>query len=294
MDLSDGLDYQVLCLFDKMWNYPGKEMVVVYHNIQGLSEHIKIPVLAKMFDVKGGSDTVYYHPALVFTCLGIQTEFINTAGKTSVFKSEIITLNRYQECIVHQGKLTIKLKTPKILAPQTYNRLRFEEPSFPRHPQLRRIIKKFITEEGGIFNEDLLKENLTQLGSSALEYSFEDADEIILKNHELCRGCYLELLPSELKNIIIEYIEANIEIPEVIVGIRPIDTLFQAAESVVDNILEEQNVSIMDVFNKMRNNGSLDPLIKLAQDDQDGNLYKYMTSQLGLHSIVNVIKKKIE
>lgn len=309
---STDLDYQILCLFDKMWNYPGKEVIIVYQNIPGLAEHIGILSLRKLLNIEehtGGTEGTrgtegiggaYYHPALVFICLGIQTGFISGSfgvgevNGNSVFKSKKINLNRYQECDIQKGELVIKLKVPDLTSPLNFDRVIFKDPKVERHPQLRRIIKKFVSQRGGTFDEKILLENLSKLGSDNPNYLYEDADELILRNYELCCGTYLEWLPLEIKEIIIKNIDNSVKVSSVITSNKSIETLFKAAESVVENVLEERNVSIMDIFDKMRNNGSLDPLVEMARNDSNGNIYKYMTSQIGLHNIVNVIKKKLD
>lgn len=301
----------VLKGFECMWNYPSKEILILYH--PDGTHMFRIPIierLIKFFKIKTTDQLVHSNPAIILSFLGyhgseyhITKNILENLMESVVEEREIssksftikkISLNKYQKFSIKNGDIIIGLKMPKMLTPDNFRTFKYTDNNNRilncRHPQLRRILKKFFEVIDAPFNELILAQGLLELSINNDDYLFEDADELILRDNTLCEGTYFELLPKELKEIIIGCVTDTI-----IINLKDTNynsPLVEVIEKITDNILEEQDVNIMDIYNKMNGNGDLEAVVNLVRGD--GDIYKYITSQFGLNNIVNIIKKKTE
>ena len=62
----------------------------------------------------------------------------------------------------------------------------------------------------------------------------------------------------------------------------------------MDIIATKDDASIMEIFESVKNTGTFDSLFESIRNDpdSDGDIFKYITSSVGIQSIVEVVKNK--
>lgn len=301
-DLRDPLAIQLNEIFGKMWQCPGKEYLLVYH-----PESIylfKIQTFSNLLSVLGLSISTqegYLDPAIVFSCIGSYMGAISYDRKYPVeFKPhgaliiDKITMNKYQSWYIKNKNIAIKLGVPTELGEKSSQISSFQEITIKRHPQLRRILKEYFMLIDQKFDEALLKSKLDSLGIKGIEYSYLDYDELFLLNKEWFEGTYFEEVPIELKKIIIGIIDEDRYLSREKIFMKD-EPIIRTIENILDVITESDNASMMDIYEKALSLGYLDEFIQQMQTDQsaNGNIYKYITSSVGLNNIKDIVNGKI-
>jgi len=284
-----------------MWDQLQDEFLVVYHpDGSTLFKIHTFENLMKILGVGSKGHDLYIQPAVIFACLGSNFGAINYDishnnhfTHTSLIIKKI-KLNRYQDWYVKNGTLNLKLRVPEIITSD--DKYTFDEIKISRHPQLRRILKDYFRLIDESFNEQKLALRLLELSIINGNYSFEDADELVLLDDFVCQETYLELLPIELRRIIVNMISEDTYVSLKDINKKLNDPVITLAEKITDELKDTQDASIMDLINNAKESGHLNEMIEFIKSDPNsgGNLYTYITSQVGLNNLFDIINNKIK
>lgn len=309
MSIEDILSKQLNHVFTKMWKYPSTEYIVVYHpeNIN-LFKINTFNNLLQYLNVNAVTKESYLEPAIVMACMGSSMGAIAYDRKypTELRSHEFllfdkISLNKYQDWYIKDKIVYNKLRSLVDMNLPNTDRLNpfqiphFEDLTIHRHPQLRRILKEYFLLIDQKFNDDLLCKKLDILDVKNINYSFLDYDELFLLDYNWYQGTRFENIPMEIKKIIINYIDNDhYLLPEVI--FMKTEPIVKTIENIIDIVVETENASVIDIYEKAYNQGYLDDFFKHIKDDPDinGNIYKYITSNVGINNIKDIIDEKIK
>lgn len=289
-------------IFNKMWNYSSKEFLVIYHP-EGLIL-FKTNTFLNLLKFLGTSPQTtnnYMEPVIIFACigsyngaLGYDRQYpVEFKPHTSLIVDKIL-LNKYQDLFIENKQLKTRLRIPTNIMPIYSDLFRvepFNDHTVKRHPQLRRILKEYFLLIDQKLDEKILYEKLRELKISSQEYSYLDYDEIFLFDKDLCDGTYFEYVPIELKKIIVGIIDSEKYLSSDLIFAKN-EPIIKAVENIVDIISETENASILDIINKLYTGGYLIDVFREVGNN-DNNMYKYITSGIGLNTITDIINNKI-
>ena len=147
-----------------------------------------------------------------------------------------------------------------------------------RHPQLRRLLKRYCSVENILFNEKELKSKLTELGVGNNIYSYYDADELIMR---LPHGTYFEILPDDLKNMVTKLIDVFVD------NFMPSGyILSDLIGSIIDDgVNPSGGKPIGDIFEKLRNTSSFGKVHETAGGERKMNTF--IGKMGGMTNIIN-------
>jgi hypothetical protein len=286
-----------------MWDQPQKEYLIMYHpDGNFLYKVITFDNLLRVLNIPSNGQQLYCQPAVVFACLGGSQGALNY-DKTltssdglghSILNVKKIKLGMYQEYFVKNGNIQIRTKLPDMITPQSISEFQFEPILLKRPPQLRRIIKEYYELIGETFDEKLLCQRLDDLMTDNINYTYEDADELVLRLSP--QGTEFERLPRELIDIIISCLDDinYFKVEELYKKNNPVLNLM---EEITSAVLEEKktknDASIFDILNKLQDTGSQSKINELVKNVQSREFFESVMSGVGFKNIVDVINNKV-
>ena len=255
--------------------YPGEEMLIVHDNkINKLSLY---PIIKKLMINR--DKYICCHPLVIFSYIAINTDPL--IENSEIFK---ISINKYQDLNINSNGINIKVKTF-----DTINDIMFNNINITRYPQLRRLLFQYYRLIGKHFDNKSLYNKLIDLNVDNKNYNYYDADEQVLLFDY--KGTYLELLPIELKNIIIEHVDDFDYITTD--DLKYTDPFINLIEKITDNVLKDNDKSILDIMNDIEITNELNEAKNFVSgNNSDWDLLKYITTDLGLGTIFGVVGKK--
>lgn len=288
---------ELIAAINKLWEYPQKEYLLLY-NSNG--SKVRLTTECKEIFYMFGFNSldpqqIQISPILIFLYLINNKYFVEkdeyALGLETV---QQIQLNKYQQWKIEDQCVEIVLKLPKIVSPYELRNFEYKEYNITRPPQLRRTLMQYCDKHNVIKND--LKQQLLNLGVNNPVYSYEDADEIAIYDPKYYADTYIEMLPKELKDIIVEYIESfnylsnEKELP-------PKDKLLSIIDDVTQKVKVSmqggQDMSIIDIFNDINQNGGFGDINELMRSRSPVDLLNHINNEIGFSTIIENIKNNL-
>ena len=296
---------ELTTVVNKLWEEKGIELLICYDKQnQTIFKTLFFSNLLRLLNLKLNNEELYYHPVTILGCILCNDGIFKNDVIRSKYKIELgvdkINLNKYQKVITNNGKLITTLILPEIVTPETIKNIKYNNIKIRRPPQLKRILKRYFTLLGLEYSFYKLEHTLIELEINNIEYSYLDADEIILYNtkFEADRiNNYIDLIPTEIKNIITLYIdqEEYFNLQDLLVeDSKSLNGIVNKISNTITNKINSgEDVSIIDLLKDMNIKDQFIDLKESIGINTFQDMFNKVQDEYGIGNIIADIQRKV-
>ena len=308
LNAKDESKMELTAAIEKLWDEPGRELLILHNpNEEKIFRDPSFDILLKFLRLELTKDELYYHPVFILSILLSNVKVIRNdnklIGHTNITRNRLglkvqkISLNKYQKIFIKDENVEIGLKLPTIVTPETIKRIKFEEVEIKRHPQLRRILRDYFQIHGVQVSMEQLECKLIELNIDSDDYSYFDADELFMYNQKYNIDTYVELLPIELKSLIVNSIDENVYLTLEDLKKNNVHSIIEIFDGLTNTVINKVNdgedMSMSDIVKNI----NIDEISKQIKNLNTGNsikdLFNNIEENYGIGNIISGISEKI-